>query len=42
VTKDVTGLTKASFLNGVGKKTPTYTRLSTVTYGVSGRSRGEA
>lgn len=35
VTKDVTGLTKASFLSGVGKTTPIFTRLSTVTYGVS-------
>jgi catalase len=35
VTKDVSHLTRASFLQGVGKKTPTYTRLSTVTYGVS-------
>jgi len=41
VTKDVSHLTRAAFLKGVGKKTPTYTRLSTVTYGVSpgGRSR---
>lgn len=35
VTKDVSHLTRASFLQGVGTKTPTYTRLSTVTYGVS-------
>lgn len=35
VTKDVSHLTRAAFLKGVGKKTPTYTRLSTVTYGVS-------
>ena len=35
VTKDVSHLTRAAFLQGVGKKTPTYTRLSTVTYGVS-------
>jgi hypothetical protein len=35
VTKDVSHLTRASFLQGIGKKTPTYTRLSTVTYGVS-------
>jgi len=33
VTKDVSHLTRAAFLQGVGKKTPTYTRLSTVTYG---------
>jgi len=38
VTKDVSHLTRAAFLQGVGKKTPTYTRLSTVTYGVSFRS----
>jgi catalase len=35
VTKDVSHLTRAAFLQGVGTKTPTYTRLSTVTYGVS-------
>jgi catalase len=35
VTKDVSHLTRAAFLQGIGKKTPTYTRLSTVTYGVS-------
>lgn len=37
VTKDVSSLTKASFLNGVGKTTPIFCRLSTVTYGVSYR-----
>lgn len=35
VTRDVSNLTKASFLNGVGKETPLFCRLSTVTYGVS-------
>jgi catalase len=35
VTKDVSHLTKASFLSKIGKETPTFTRLSTVTYGVS-------
>ena len=35
VTKDISHLTKADFLQP-GKKTPTYTRFSTVTYGVSG------
>ncbi|KAG7566859.1 hypothetical protein FFLO_01360 [Filobasidium floriforme] len=33
VTKDVTHLTKAKLFGSVGKKTPTFTRLSTVTYG---------
>ncbi|WWD19442.1 hypothetical protein CI109_103902 [Kwoniella shandongensis] len=33
VSKDVSHLTKASFLSSVGKSTPVYTRLSTVTYG---------
>ncbi|WRT66017.1 uncharacterized protein IL334_002968 [Kwoniella shivajii] len=33
VTKDVSHLTKASFLNTVGKTTPLFCRLSTVTYG---------
>lgn len=32
-TKDVSNLTKASFLKGVGTSTPVFTRLSTVTYG---------
>lgn len=35
VTQDVTHLTKAKMFGAVGKKTPSYTRLSTVTYGVS-------
>ena len=35
VTKDVSHMTKATFLNGVGTKTPVFARLSTVTYGVS-------
>lgn len=35
VTKDVSHLRRAAFLKTVGKKTPTYTRLSIVTYGVS-------
>lgn len=39
VTKDAAHLTKASFLSSVGKSTPTYTRLSTVTYGVSSLSQ---
>lgn len=34
VTKDISHLTRADFLQP-GKKTPTYTRFSTVTYGVS-------
>lgn len=34
VTKDISHLTKADFLQP-GKKTPCYTRFSTVTYGVS-------
>ena len=38
VTKDVSHLTKASFLKSVGTTTPIYTRLSTVTYGVSSGS----
>ncbi|KAJ9102603.1 hypothetical protein QFC21_003004 [Naganishia friedmannii] len=33
VTKDVSHLTKASFLSTVGKETPIFCRLSTVTYG---------
>lgn len=33
VTKDVSHLTKASFLQGVDTTTPLYGRLSTVTYG---------
>lgn len=33
MTKDVSHLTKASFLNGVGNTTPLFSRLSTVTYG---------
>ncbi|KAK8853031.1 hypothetical protein IAR55_003732 [Kwoniella newhampshirensis] len=33
VTRDVSHLTKASFLKSVGTSTPVYTRLSTVTYG---------
>ncbi|WVR09710.1 hypothetical protein IAU60_006786 [Kwoniella sp. DSM 27419] len=33
VTEDVSHLTKASFLSSVGKGTPVFTRLSTVTYG---------
>lgn len=35
VTKDVSHLTRADFLSTIGKVTPTFTRLSTVTYGVS-------
>ena len=31
MTKDVTGLTKASFLSNIGKKTPLFLRFSTVT-----------
>lgn len=30
VTKDVSGFTKAKFLNGIGKKTPVFVRFSTV------------
>lgn len=37
VTQDVSDLTRASFLKGVGTSTPAYCRLSTVTYGVSQR-----
>jgi len=33
VTKDVSHLTKAKFLNKVGKRTPMFARFSTVTYG---------
>ncbi len=33
VTKDVSHLTKADFLGSVGKKTPVFTRFSTVTFG---------
>ncbi|KAL7422106.1 hypothetical protein Q5752_002749 [Cryptotrichosporon argae] len=33
VTQDVSHLTKAAFLQGVGTSTPVFTRLSTVTYG---------
>lgn len=33
VTKDVTSLTKASFLSSIGKKTPLFLRFSTVTFG---------
>lgn len=33
VTKDVSKYTKAKFLDSVGKKTPTFVRFSTVTYG---------